>query len=212
MILTTASIWLCDACGRHGNVSARLRLPPSWHLAVKFGRNDKCAHWKLKPGWPFNNAGCYNRKYCRDVSRFAPSQWETALLCNDVSHWLDASLDIAMYLIERRCQNIFYSQSLVYQYNSILQRTIYPIVLGYIYASWRQLTIHTKLTVKNSTGAKYAYIKISTLSVFGYEYSITSLQKISNVQHASSDMINQWDFFYIYFISFYLFSFYIKPG
>ena len=26
-------------------------------------------------------------------SRFAPSQWETALLCNDVSHWLDASLE-----------------------------------------------------------------------------------------------------------------------
>ena len=25
--------------------------------------------------------------------RFAPSQWETALLCNDVSHWLGASLE-----------------------------------------------------------------------------------------------------------------------
>ena len=30
---------------------------------------------------------------CRADSRFAPSQWETALLCNDVSHWLGASLD-----------------------------------------------------------------------------------------------------------------------
>ena len=29
---------------------------------------------------------------CRADSRFAPSQWETALLCNDVSHWLGASL------------------------------------------------------------------------------------------------------------------------
>ena len=28
-------------------------------------------------------------------SRFAPSQWETALLCNDVSHWLSASLESA---------------------------------------------------------------------------------------------------------------------
>ena len=27
---------------------------------------------------------------------FAPSQWETALLCNDVSHWLDASLESAL--------------------------------------------------------------------------------------------------------------------
>ena len=26
-------------------------------------------------------------------SRFAPSQWETALLCNDVSHWLGARLE-----------------------------------------------------------------------------------------------------------------------
>ena len=27
--------------------------------------------------------------------KFAPSQWETALLCNDVSHWLGASLTSA---------------------------------------------------------------------------------------------------------------------
>ena len=30
-------------------------------------------------------------------SRFAPSQWETALLCNDVSHWLTASLESALH-------------------------------------------------------------------------------------------------------------------
>ena len=29
----------------------------------------------------------------RDQSRYAPSQWETALHCNDVSHWLGAYLD-----------------------------------------------------------------------------------------------------------------------
>ena len=28
--------------------------------------------------------------------RFAPSQWETALLCNNVSHWLGASLESAL--------------------------------------------------------------------------------------------------------------------
>ena len=32
----------------------------------------------------------------RDHSRFAPSQWEMALLCNDVSHWLGASLESAL--------------------------------------------------------------------------------------------------------------------
>ena len=31
----------------------------------------------------------------RADSRFAPSQWETALLCNDVSHWLGGSLESA---------------------------------------------------------------------------------------------------------------------
>ena len=43
----------------------------------------------------------------RADSRFAASQWETALLCNDVSHWLGASLEsalcisIGMYRIHR---------------------------------------------------------------------------------------------------------------
>ena len=32
----------------------------------------------------------------RADSRFAPSQWET-LLCNDVSHWLGASLELALH-------------------------------------------------------------------------------------------------------------------
>ena len=34
--------------------------------------------------------------YSRVDSRFAPSQWETALLCNAVSHWLGASLESAL--------------------------------------------------------------------------------------------------------------------
>ena len=32
-------------------------------------------------------------------SRFAPSQWESALLCNNISHWLGASLESALTLI-----------------------------------------------------------------------------------------------------------------
>ena len=31
-------------------------------------------------------------------SRFAPNQGETALLCNDVSHWMGASLESALYM------------------------------------------------------------------------------------------------------------------
>ena len=39
----------------------------------------------------------YNAMYYRADSRFASSQWETALLYNDVSHWLGANLESAMY-------------------------------------------------------------------------------------------------------------------
>ena len=43
-------------------------------------------------GWP-----ALGLIVCKADSRFAPSQWETVLLCNDVSHWLDASLESALY-------------------------------------------------------------------------------------------------------------------
>ena len=39
--------------------------------------------------------------YCKNiraVSRFVPSQWETVLLCNDVSHWLGASLESTLHM------------------------------------------------------------------------------------------------------------------
>ena len=35
-------------------------------------------------------------KSTRADSRFAPSQWKTVLLCNDISHWLGASLELAL--------------------------------------------------------------------------------------------------------------------
>ena len=34
-------------------------------------------------------------------SEFAPSQWETSLLCNDVSHWLGANLELALDIFTR---------------------------------------------------------------------------------------------------------------
>ena len=36
------------------------------------------------------NVTCQTVTRCRADSRFATSQWETALLCNDVSYWLGA--------------------------------------------------------------------------------------------------------------------------
>ena len=38
------------------------------------------------------------RWYCRADSRFVPSQWETSLQSNDVSHWLGVSLESALVL------------------------------------------------------------------------------------------------------------------
>ena len=46
--------------------------------------------WILGP-WPEDT------NMPRAHSRFAPCQWETALLCNDVSHWLGASLESALH-------------------------------------------------------------------------------------------------------------------
>ena len=37
--------------------------------------------------------------FIRADSKLAPSWWETSLLCNDVSHWLGASLDSALFIV-----------------------------------------------------------------------------------------------------------------
>ena len=37
--------------------------------------------------------------FYRADPRFAPSQWDTALLCNNISHWLGASLESALFYI-----------------------------------------------------------------------------------------------------------------
>ena len=52
----------------------------------------------------------------RADSRFAPSQWETALLCNDVSHWLGASLESVLEttINQIAMKTIFLSQNLKY--------------------------------------------------------------------------------------------------
>ena len=44
------------------------------------------------PPWLYNIPDCAGSV----DSRFAPSQWKMALLCNAISHWLDASLESAL--------------------------------------------------------------------------------------------------------------------
>ena len=43
------------------------------------------------------------RIHFRADSRFAPSQWETALLCNGVSHRLGTNLESALHFIWQTC-------------------------------------------------------------------------------------------------------------
>ena len=57
--------------------------------------------------------------YIRADSRFAPSQWETALLCNDVSHWLGANLESALYMLstspDKRWRHYLFAYTLQYR-------------------------------------------------------------------------------------------------
>ena len=59
-------------------------------------------------------------------SRFAPSQWETALLCNDVSHWLGASLESALlaYLYFIPLMKMYYAISSKCQWNGLVHLSI----------------------------------------------------------------------------------------
>ena len=60
-----------------------IRVKPSLFLPSQVNNNM---------AWVFNCVTSFISVKKLD-SRFAPSQWETALLCNDVSHWLCTSLE-----------------------------------------------------------------------------------------------------------------------
>ena len=47
----------------------------------------------------------FDGMHLRADSRFVPSQGETALLCNDVSHWLGANLESTLYLEQHHLQD-----------------------------------------------------------------------------------------------------------
>ena len=63
-----------------------VNFPHKWPVTRKMFPLDDVIMMYDIPG------SCCNRA----DSRFAPSQWERALLCNDVSHWLGASLESAL--------------------------------------------------------------------------------------------------------------------
>ena len=54
----------------------------------------------------------FSTLFTRADSRFWPSQWETALLCNNLSHWLHASLESDLYTISnvRKIEFLIHTQ------------------------------------------------------------------------------------------------------
>ena len=49
--------------------------------------------WPSHPPYPATLLRIVRNVISRDDSSFPPSQWETLLLCNDVSHWLGPNLE-----------------------------------------------------------------------------------------------------------------------
>ena len=74
------SLALDDLCGPVRNSAYLLLLHCRRHVQKLQIYNVTVMTWLFDMG-------------IRANSRFTPSQWETALLCNDVSHWLGASLE-----------------------------------------------------------------------------------------------------------------------
>ena len=59
-----------------------------------------CCRWFETPWRSWHVTVMVSLTQCIIDPRFAPSQWETVLLSNDVSHWLIASLEPALQWIE----------------------------------------------------------------------------------------------------------------
>ena len=78
------------------NFGWRLSLRGAIEIGNNWSGNGFAANKQQAIAWT-NGDPVRRRIYPRSDSRFAPSQWETVLLCNDVSHWLGASLDSDPY-------------------------------------------------------------------------------------------------------------------
>ena len=96
--------------GSHGisSTCTEIMIIRHRHMTHQIMRGSEMAR-KGQAGSKINNnlreyqrTKCLQRLYkgedIRADSRYAPSQWETALLCNDVSYWLDASLESGLIL------------------------------------------------------------------------------------------------------------------
>ena len=95
---------------------------------------------------------CYHYNIIlRADSRFAPSQWEMALLCNDVSHWLGANLESTLILVEKTLTESELKYKNVFQEN-ITNKMIANRDLWWINnpSNWNHLTLVISLGDKRS--------------------------------------------------------------
>ena len=96
------SMHICYCCGHWGHtggvISPEVCQQCCWVLPNK----------QYRPAKPLSHLHRLVPYWCRADSRFVPSQWEMALLCNDVSHWLGASLESALWCIHKWPLNAVY--------------------------------------------------------------------------------------------------------
>ena len=69
-----------------------------WHWEEPRHSSESGKTWQAQNPTDRFNKMASQQIQLRADSRFVPSQWETALLCNDISHWLGASLQWALQL------------------------------------------------------------------------------------------------------------------
>ena len=82
-----------------GRIGNKVQYGPAMMQSISFKYSLKTSidflPWRSGMGCLFEFKMPTYDVMTRADSRFAPSQWETALLCNDISHWLGASLESA---------------------------------------------------------------------------------------------------------------------
>ena len=100
----------------------------------------------------------------RADSIFAPSQWGTALLCNDVSHWLGASLESDLGFIWRSCYSLRPEIWIPMKYCEILLLFIrWPTTILNVSTCALKGICRISLTMINSTSERINWMNCSIL-------------------------------------------------
>ena len=108
-------------------------------------------------------------------SRFAPSQWETALLCNDVSHWLGTSLDSTLPIAISMFPCLISSTVMLVTYLGVY-------MLGNVPLTWKT---QEERVIRHLEYEYYTYINITiikTLQEINYKLYLMQKQAQYNQQ------------------------------